>query len=58
MLICIHGRTDELLCSFAGLPPSHPVVNLDDYDSVASFARRIVKASTIPPYLTRQAQQN
>ena len=33
---------------FAGLPPSHPVVNLDDYDSVANFARRIVKALELP----------
>jgi hypothetical protein len=29
---------------FTGLPPSHPVVNLNDYDSVAGFARHIVWA--------------
>jgi hypothetical protein len=33
---------------FAGLPPSHPVVNLDDYDSVAAFARHIVWALGLP----------
>ena len=29
---------------FTGLSPSHPVVNLNDYDSVASFARHIIWA--------------
>jgi hypothetical protein len=33
---------------FADLPPSHPVVNLDDYDSVAAFARHIVWALELP----------
>jgi hypothetical protein len=33
---------------FAGKPPSHPVVNLDDYDSVAGFARHIVWALDLP----------
>jgi hypothetical protein len=33
---------------FTGLPPSHPVVNLDDYDSVAGFARHIVWALGLP----------
>jgi hypothetical protein len=33
---------------FAGQPPSHPAVNLDDYDSVAGFARHIVWALDLP----------
>lgn len=33
---------------FDGLPPSRPVVNLDDYDEVARFARRILKALELP----------
>jgi hypothetical protein len=33
---------------FAGLPPSHPVVDLDDYESVAGFARHIVWALELP----------
>ncbi|MEO6028378.1 MAG: hypothetical protein ABIR79_16050 [Candidatus Binatia bacterium] len=33
---------------FAGLPPSHPVVNLDDYDSVVGFARHIARALALP----------
>jgi hypothetical protein len=33
---------------FDGLPPSHPVVNLDDYDSVAGFSRHIAWALGLP----------
>jgi hypothetical protein len=33
---------------FDGLPPSHPVVNLEDYEEVARFARRIQKALELP----------
>jgi hypothetical protein len=33
---------------FIGLPPSHPVVNLNDYDSVAGFAQHIVWALNLP----------
>lgn len=33
---------------FTGLPPSHPVVNLDDYDSVAGFSRHIAWALDLP----------
>jgi hypothetical protein len=33
---------------FSGLPPSHPVVNLDDYGSVAGFTRHIVWALDLP----------
>jgi hypothetical protein len=33
---------------FTGLPPSHPVVHLDDYDSVAGFARHITWALGLP----------
>jgi len=33
---------------FGGLPPSHPVVNLDDYASVAGFAEHIIWALSLP----------
>jgi hypothetical protein len=33
---------------FEGLPPSHPVVNLEDYEEVVRFARRIRKALELP----------
>jgi hypothetical protein len=33
---------------FTGLPPSHPVVNLKDYNSVAGFARHIAWALDLP----------
>jgi len=41
-----HGP--NLYAPFTGLPPSHPVVNLNDYDSVAEFARHIAWALDLP----------
>jgi hypothetical protein len=41
-----HGR--DPYAPFTGLPPSHPVVDLDDYDSVAGFARHIAWALELP----------
>ncbi len=33
---------------FSGRPPSHPVVNLNDYDSITGFAQHIIWALDLP----------